>query len=219
MSTTNPTAAVILAAGTSSRMKEGEQGRHKLLLPLGGKPVIEHVIQAVIQSRARPVVIVLGHEAEKVQASLSSFEKEPDVLFVENPDYEEGLSTSMQVGIQELIYNGYTQEGMGALFVLGDTPTLTPAIINRLIEAREETGKGIVVPLYGGKRGNPILFDDDFFPELMNVTGDEGGRSVRDQYPEDMAMVEVGDLGENFDVDTWEAYQEVVAMWQLKALD
>src|ERR1700676_4554113 len=101
----NPsTAAIILAAGSSSRMGGG---RHKLLLPLEGRPVLAHVIDATLASQARPIVIVLGHYAEYVRTQITAYPPSPEMIFVENPDYLQGMSTSMRIGIEEIISCGY----------------------------------------------------------------------------------------------------------------
>jgi molybdenum cofactor cytidylyltransferase len=93
---------------------------------------------------------------------------------------------------------------------------ITPQVINTLITTYRETGKRIVAPLYGGKRGSPVLFDMSLFPELLEVTGDEGGRTVLEHHRQEVELVEMGDAQANYDVDTWEAYQQVVAAWERK---
>lgn len=200
-------AAIILAAGSSSRMGEG---RHKLQLPIGGRPVLAHVVETVLASQARPVVVVLGHEATQVRALLADEEGEA-LTIVENPDYRQGMSTSIHAGVRALLDN----PGVGgALIVLGDQPLMTTHIIDSLIEAKRSSEARIVAPLYEGKRGSPVLFDANLFAELLQVTGDQGGREVLERYRADMLGIEVGSPRVGFDVDTWEAYQQVVQEWQ-----
>jgi molybdenum cofactor cytidylyltransferase len=103
-----------------------------------------------------------------------------------------------------------------ALIMLGDQPLITAQIIDTLIQTWQETGRRIVAPLYEGRRGNPTLFAASLFPELLEVTGDEGGRRVVERHLQELATVELGDAVANYDVDTWEAYQEVVEMWKKK---
>lgn len=217
MSSYHNTAAIILAAGSSSRMGEG---RHKLLLPLHGRPVLALVLDAALASQARPVVLVLGHQPEQVQTHIAGYISQPDLKIVENPDYLRGMSTSMRLGIQTLQDTGYTKntgEGVdSALVLLGDQPLVTAQHIDMLIAAYRTTGKRIIAPTYEGKRGNPILFDASLFPELLEVTGDEGGRSVLERHREEVAMVEMGDPRANIDVDTWDAYQRVLEIWERK---
>ena len=90
MDETQTTAAIILAAGSSSRMGAG---RHKLLLPLAGRPVLVHVVDATLASQARPIIIVLGHQAKEVRAHLALYVEYPHITIVENPDYQQGMST------------------------------------------------------------------------------------------------------------------------------
>lgn len=207
------TAAIILAAGSSSRMGGG---RHKLLLPLHDRPVLAHAIDAALASQARPLVIVLGHQAEQVRTKIFTGKIHQEIIIVENPDYLQGMSTSMHLGIQVLISNDYTKNVDSALIVLGDQPLLTPQVIDSLITTYRTTGKHIVAPLYEGKRGSPVLFDKSYFPELLEITGDEGGRKVLERHREDVGAVEMNDTVANFDVDTWEAYQQVLQAWELK---
>src|ERR1700736_670483 len=91
------TAAIILAAGSSSRMGGG---RHKLLLPLDDRPVLAHVLDATLASQARPIILVLGHQAEQVRTAIATH---PEIAIVENTDYLQGMSTSMRGGLEVLL--------------------------------------------------------------------------------------------------------------------
>ncbi len=214
MNVSSSTAAIILAAGSSSRMGGG---RHKLLLPLDGRPVLTHVIDAILASQARPLIIVLGHQADQVRAHIEALYA--DMIIVENPAYLQGMSTSMRLGLQELLSNGYKKAGLpsavdSALIVLGDQPMITSRVIDTLIAKYRATGKRIVAPLYAGKRGSPVLFDASLFPELLEVTGDEGGRTVLERHRQETELVEMGDAIANYDVDTWDAYQQLLEAWE-----
>jgi len=197
---TSSSAAIILAAGSSTRMGGG---RHKLLLPLHDRPVLAHVIDAALASQARPILIVLGHRTDLVRAQLAPYTIRPDLMFVENPDYLQGMSTSIHQGIETL--QAKEPSPSSALIILGDQPLITSEVIDTLINTWQQTGKRIVAPLYEGKRGSPVLFDVSLFPELLQVTGDEGGRSVLERHREEVELVEVGNAIANYDVDTWEA--------------
>ena len=210
------TAAIILAAGSSSRMGSG---RHKLLLPLDDRPVIAHVIDASLQSQARPIIVVLGHQSERVRSHIEHYTLHHDIALVENAHYLQGMSSSLRVGIQTLLTDGYRNEQSplqvdSALILLGDQPLITPQIIDALITLYRSTGKAIVAPLYKGKRGSPVLFDKSLFTELIEVTGDEGGRTVLERHHDELELVEIGDALANYDVDTWEAYEQVVEAWK-----
>ena len=206
------TAAIILAAGTSSRMGAG---RHKLLLPLSNRPVLIHVIEATLASQARPIIVVLGHQAEQVQAAIAAHVDHTAISVIENPDYRQGMSTSLHAGVKAITNQAASSSTLdSALVILGDQPMMTTHILNSLITTRQTTGKRIITPLYNGKRGNPILFAASLFPELLEVTGDEGARSVIERYRQEVATVELGNAVATYDVDTWEAYQQVVEEWQ-----
>jgi molybdenum cofactor cytidylyltransferase len=209
MPSSSSTAAIILAAGSSSRMGAG---RHKLLLPLGERPVLAHVIAAALASQAAPIIIVLGHQAEEVRARLAPYITRRAITIVENDDYMKGMSTSIHAGVRALMSLDDMPDS--ALIILGDQPLMTAQIIDKLIAARRTTERRIVVPLYNSQRGNPVLFDASLFPELMEITGDEGARSVVQRHRQEIATVELGDAMASYDVDTWEAYQQVVAEWQ-----
>jgi molybdenum cofactor cytidylyltransferase len=102
----------------------------------------------------------------------------------------------------------------GTLVLLGDQPLITPVLLNQLIEMKYTTGKRIIAPFYNGKRGHPVLFDAGLFPELLTITGDEGGRSVIEKHRTEVGILDVDDSQLWYDVDTWEAYQQVLHIWQ-----
>jgi molybdenum cofactor cytidylyltransferase len=209
-------AAIILAAGSSSRMGAG---RHKLFLPLGEQPVLVLVLEAVLAAQTRPIVLVLGHQAAQARALLDPYLHVPDLQIIENPAYQQGMSTSLRAGLQVLTNPNehLPKEHIGgAIILLGDQPLITARIIDGLVATWRDEGKRIVAPLYNGKQGNPVLFSAKLFPELAKVTGDEGGRSVIERHREEVVTVEVEDAQASFDVDTWEAYQQVIVEWQQK---
>jgi molybdenum cofactor cytidylyltransferase len=194
-------------------------GHHKLLLPLGGRPVLLHVLETALASQARPIILVLGHRADEIRSHVTTHIKQRAISIIENPNYQQGMSTSLRMGLQALtnIRDNNRQNAdlpTSTVILLGDQPLMTASIIDRLIATRETSGKAIIVPLYHGKRGNPVLFAANLFPELMKVTGDEGGRSVIMRHPQDTATVELSEATASSDIDTWEAYQQVVAEWQ-----
>ena len=209
-------AALILAAGSSSRMGGG---RHKLLLPLGDRPVLAHTIEATLASQARPIVVVLGHQAAQVRKQILPYLSYPDVFSIENTDYLQGMSTSLRAGIQALI-DKENKAGAyplaGVLIVLGDQPLMTARILDTLIASKHTTGKRILIPFYNGERGNPVLFDASLFPELLEITGDGGARSVIERHRSEVTHIELGASMASYDVDTWDAYQEVVTEWERK---
>ena len=219
MNTSLSTAAIILAAGSSSRMAGG---RHKLLLPLDDRPVLAHVIDATLASQARPIIVVLGHRSDQVRSQINHYTIHHDITLVENTHYLQGMSTSLRIGIQTLVTDGYRKDMPSyqvdsALIMLGDQPLITPRVIDTLVTTFRTAGTPIVAPLYKGKRGSPVLFDASLFPELIAVTGDEGGRTVLERHRHEVELIEIGDALANYDVDTWEAYEHVVEVWKDKA--
>jgi len=182
--------AVVLAAGRSRRMGTV----NKLLADVGGGTMVASVVDAALASRARPVVVVVGHQAEDVRAALTS----RDVSFVDNPDFADGISTSLRAGLRAL------PEGIdGALICLGDMPRVSSQQLDRLIAAFNPVeGRAICVPTVRGKRGNPVLFARRFFEEMEAVSGDVGARHLIGELPELVCEVEMADDGVLLDVDT-----------------
>jgi molybdenum cofactor cytidylyltransferase len=194
-----PIAAVVLAAGRSSRM-----GRHKLLLPLGDRPLVAHAVAAACASGADPVLVVLGHEAGRVRAAL------PPGRFrvVENPDHAQGMASSLRAGM------GAVPPGCaGTIVLLGDQPLVGAPLIDRLIEDARAHPDTIVAATYGGYRGNPVYFPRQYFAELAAVEGDEGGRSVLAAHPERIRLVECADVASMLDVDLPDDYERARDAW------
>ncbi len=174
-------AAVILAAGQSSRMAP----RHKLLVQdATGRAMVARVVDGVLASRARPVLVVTGHRADEVKAALAG----RPVTFVTAPDYADGLSASLRAGLAAV-----PASTAAALVVLGDMPLVTAATIDRLIESYDpDEGRTIVAPSHG-ELGNPVLWDRRHFPAMMALTGDRGARSLLRQHAEAVAEIAVDD--------------------------
>jgi molybdenum cofactor cytidylyltransferase len=192
-------AAVVLGAGRSSRMG----GPNKLLAEINGKPLIRMVVEAALKSRARPVIVVTGHQRERVEAVLAGL----PVKLAHNPLFADGLGTSLKSGIAAL-----PAEVDGAIVCLGDMPQVDAVLIDRLIGAIDP-GKGalIAVPVMDGKRGNPVVWSRRFFPDLMTVEGDIGARYLIGRYAEAVAEVPVDGTAALTDVDTPEALEAVKA--------
>jgi len=193
------TAAVILAAGRSTRMG----GPNKLLAEIGGRSLIRIAAEQVLASRARPVIVVTGHQHESVEAALKGL----DVTFVRNPNFADGLSTSLKTGLDAV-----PATVDGAVVCLGDMPQVSAALIDKLIGAFDpERGALIVVPTIAGKRGNPVVWSRRFFAELTALEGDVGARHLIGRYPEAVAEVALNDTAVLTDVDTPDALSKVKA--------
>ena len=190
-------AALVLAAGQSRRMGDA----NKLLVEIDGIAMVARVVDAALASRARPVVVVTGHEADRVRAVLAG----RDVRFVDNPDYARGLSTSLKRGLGAL-----DPDLDGAAICLGDMPRVRAAHLDRLIAAFDPAeGRAVCVPTYAGKRGNPVVWAARFFPQIRSVAGDVGARHLIGENEEWVCEVPVEDDSVLADIDTPDALIEL----------
>jgi molybdenum cofactor cytidylyltransferase len=185
-------AAIVLAAGRGTRFTAGA----KLLAHLDGKPLVRRVAEAAAASVARPVLVVTGHRADEVEACLAGL----PVAIVPNPSYADGLSTSLRAGFAAL-----PEEAPAAIVLLGDMPTVSAALIDRLLAAWAEAGApAALVPTLDGRRGNPVVLSAALKPEIGRLTGDAGagpllkGRADVREWPLDDPAI-------GQDVDTIEA--------------
>jgi len=186
-------AALVLAAGQSRRMG----GPNKLLAEIAGKPLVRRVVEQALASRAKPVVVVTGHQREKVEAALAGL----PITFTHNPDFADGLSTSLKAGIAAL-----PEEADAAVVCLGDMPQVDAALIDRLSDAFDpERGALIVAPTFGGKRGNPVVWARRFFSELAALQGDVGARHLIGAHADALVEVPAENRGVFLDVDTPDA--------------
>lgn len=159
-------AAIVLAAGQSTRM--GAQ--NKLLLADGGDPLVRHAVKMAVLSQLKPVVVVLGHEADRVRAVCDGL----PVTFTINPDFAHGLSTSLKAGIKALPENID-----GAAVILADMPGLDAALLDRLYAAFEaEPAALAAVPVHNGEWGNPCILAAALFAEVDALSGDQGARNI-----------------------------------------
>src|SRR3954447_2737033 len=192
-------AGLILAAGRSTRMG----GPNKLLEEINGKALVRHVAEHVLASRAKPVIVVTGHQKERVERALAGV----PVTIGHNPDFAAGLSTSLKTGIAAV-----PADADGIIVCLGDMPQVTAKLIDRLIAAFDpERGALVAIPTIAGKRGNPVLWSRRFFPDLAAVEGDVGARHLIGGYGEAVVEVPVEDAAALTDVDTPEALTAVRA--------
>ena len=190
-------AGLVLAAGQSRRMGTA----NKLLADIDGKPMVRHAVEALVASSAAPVVVVTGHEADSVRGALAGL----DVRVADNPDYADGLSTSLAAGI------GALPDGVdGVIVCLGDMPMVEARHVNRLISAfDQEEGRTICVPVTAGKRGNPVLWGADYFDDMARIKGDVGAKHLMGLYAEAVCEVAVEDSAVLTDIDTPEALKRL----------
>ncbi|KAB2880175.1 MAG: nucleotidyltransferase family protein, partial [Pseudorhodoplanes sp.] len=186
-------AAIVLAAGRSTRMG----GPNKLLAELRGRPLVRIAVEQALASPARPVIVVTGHQRAEIEAALRGL----DVVLVHNPDYAEGLSTSLRAGLSAV-----AADADGALVLLADMPHVDAALITKLLAAFDpEKGTLVVVPTIAGKRGNPVLWSRRFFPDLMAIEGDVGARHLIGRYAEAVTEVPLNGKAPLADIDTPDA--------------
>ena len=191
--------AIILAAGESQRM--GVQ--NKLLLQIDSEVLIRKFVKSVSNSLVDAVLVVVGFEAEKIKAVLH----DQAVKFVENPSYEEGMTTSIQSGVK-----ASSNESTGLMICLADMPFAETSDLNLLIQAfndyRSTESSLIIVPVFQGRRGNPVLFSEVFRDKILTHKG-EGCREIVRQFPHYVKEVSMENDNLLRDIDTPEDYMFV----------
>ncbi len=184
-------AGVVLAAGGSTRM-----GTNKLALPVEGKPIVLHVIDALLEAGVTPVFVVTGHERARLEALLSA----RPITVVHHADHTTGMGKSIACGVRAVAAN--TE---GALVCVGDLPRLRAHHVTQVLSAFDgSTGTEIVVPTSGGRRGHPVLFGVRHFAALRALQGDRGARAILEAHQADVREIGVGDDAVVRDVDTWD---------------
>jgi molybdenum cofactor cytidylyltransferase len=183
-------AALVLAAGRSSRMAPA----NKLLIEVDGVPMARRAVDAALASQAVATIAVIGNEAARVRQAFAGC----DIVIVENPDFADGLSSSLRAGLASL------PDGIdGVLVLLGDMPRITAAHLDRLIAAfAPDEGRAICIPTHRAKRGNPILWDARFLPDMRTLDGDQGARGLIGRHADQVCEVEMPDDAVLLDVDT-----------------
>jgi molybdenum cofactor cytidylyltransferase len=181
---------VLLAAGASHRFGDD----NKLLADIGGAPLVRRVAERLLASGTAGLIVVTGFEADKVRETLTGL----DIQFADNPDFSEGLASSLRCGIAAL------PKGVaGAMIVLADMPGITTALVDKLISTfQQEGGKKIVFPTRGGgDQGNPVIWPAHFFAELQTLTGDAGAKHLISAHEADTLGVPVDDEDALSDID------------------
>ncbi len=184
-----PIVGLVLAAGMSRRL-----GRPKQLVEIDGVPLVQIVASTAIESKLDEVVIVTGHEALAIEQAVSGLA----VSVRWNADYGTGQASSLKAGVQAA--RGLRADAVVVL--LADQPGITVDAIDRLIEARRESGAWIGMASYGDERGHPVMFGRELFAELDEISGDQGGREVIKRHPERVVLVDGGSDCVPMDVDT-----------------
>jgi molybdenum cofactor cytidylyltransferase len=167
-----PTTALILAAGASRRL-----GRPKQLVDWRGTPMLQRVIDAVAAWPVDGIALVLGAHEEEILAAIDP----GDALVVVNPEWEEGIASSLRAGLDAVARQGGAER---AFIVLGDQPSIPPDVPAGLLAGMEDSGRPAVIPKYRYQRGNPVLIDRFLWPRLMSLEGDAGAARLLQAHPE-----------------------------------
>lgn len=190
---------MVLAAGGSSRL-----GRAKQLLPLAGRPLLAHVLRHAALSTLDEVILVLGHDAESIQAAVGDWGHR----VILNREYAAGQSTSLRAGLAAV-----DAKSAAVMFLLGDQPQVLPATIDALLREFRAHHAPIVLPSYGGVSGHPVLISRGLFEELAGVSGDRGARDMIQAHSGEVLRVPVACASAPQDVDTDEDYAALLAAW------
>jgi molybdenum cofactor cytidylyltransferase len=181
--------ALLLAAGKGERM-----GGVKQLLSLGEKRMIEAALHNLQASRCDEIIVVLGFAADEIRPLVEGKDR---VKVVINPQFEAGMSTSIQQGLKEI-----NPRATGILIALADQPFIPSEVINALIEGFQAGAQGIVLPVYEGKRGHPVILDrKKYEAELLKLQGDVGGKEIVRVHLDDVLEVAVASKGVLIDID------------------
>ena len=189
-----PVAGVVLAAGSSSRM-----GRNKLLLTLDEEPMVRRTVRAALEAGLEPVVVVLGHEPERVKEAIAGL----GCRTVVNPDHAQGVRVSLHAGIREL-----PAEARAAVVILADMPFVTAAMIRSLVDRYREGAAPLVSSQYGEVNAPPTLYDRSLFPELLAMTGEGCGKQVVRRHLHEAVIVDWPEAA-LADVDVPEDYERI----------
>ena len=174
-------------------------GKNKLLLPWGKKTIFEHCLQTLLRSEVKEVIIVINDRLKEFIRPIHA----QKIKVVINPHYQRGMSTSIRRGVQAI-----APGSEGVLIALGDQPFIKTRTINAMIKAFAQGRKGILIPSFRGKRGNPVIFHRRFRRELLKLKGDVGGKSIIENHPGEILDIPLKSEGVVKDIDLWEDYIE-----------
>jgi len=196
---------ILLAAGEASRM-----GCQKLLLPWRGTTILESIVDSYVHSKIFELNVVVNPDNPQIKKALMM----KPIVIVENPDYKEGMSTSIRQGIEAT-----SAQADGYLIGLGDQPLITTDIIDHLVSSFSKECPGIVICSHQGKRGHPVIFARKFRRALLALERDKGGQMIIKQHSDEIQQVESGSKSIFMDIDTPEDYEKILKVDFQKAGD
>ena len=194
--------AIVLAAGQSRRM-----GVQKLLLPFGSKTVITHIVDQLTASSVDKVYVVVGTQGERVSRELF----DQPISIVNNSNYKSGMLSSLRCGLHAM-----AQQCRAVLVVLGDQPSVTTKLIDQMLQTFASTEKQILIPLYQGKRGHPLIFSTTYRDEILTHYDNVGLRGLLYAHKDDIFELSVTASGVLSDMDYPEDYQRELALLKEK---
>jgi molybdenum cofactor cytidylyltransferase len=193
---TSSVGAIILAAGASTRM-----GQPKQLLNFQGRSFLRHTVEVVVASVCQPIIVVLGPYADKMCQEVNQL----PIMIAENPQWYEGMGTSIAVGLTAL--NSAAEEIEGVVLTLCDQPFVSCDVINQLVAAYHSTSQGIIASQYAGTLGVPALFSRQFFSDLMHLEATSGAKQVIKKYSHEVFPFPF--VSGAIDIDTPQDYEQL----------
>jgi molybdenum cofactor cytidylyltransferase len=185
--------AIILAAGMSKRM-----GKPKLLMSLKDKPLFRYPLEQAIRNQLNPICLIGGQHMQAFQMEAADLQ---NLEYIDNPDYENGMSTSLKKGI-----NNMKGRSDATFIFLADQPFVPDKVIQSMLE-QFRIGTRIVRPQYQGNFGHPILIDKSLYDEFIMIDGDKGGKEIIKKYKSETRILSFEDSIWGMDIDTEEDYQ------------
>ena len=199
--------AIVLAAGLSNRMET----ENKLLLPFQGKTILETTLSNILEADIGEVIVVVGHEAEKVKAVLKNY----SIIIVENLDYHKGMTTSIQTGILATQNSKLKTQNSGYMICLSDMVLIEPyeyrLLAQQFLDFYKQDEKVIIQPVFKEKRGNPVIFSSFYKNVILETEDTEGCRSVVQAHKKHVKLVEMPTNHVLQDVDFIEDYKRLIS--------
>ena len=171
--------AILLAAGQSKRMN----GENKLTKKIQGIPLIKHSVKNILSSSVDELIVVLGYQKKIIEKLIEKNEK---IKTVFNENFENGIASSIKTGL-----NHFSEKTEAFFICLGDMPLVNYNIYNQLIKSKDN--KKIIVPIYKGQQGNPVLFDKSMKEKIMSISGDAGAKKILELNKDKILNLEIND--------------------------